>query len=347
MELGVFELPGKEWDEFASRYTDLIFYQSLWSRVLKEGLGGQPLYFYLKEGGEIVAGLPGVLLNFRIFRILYASIPYGHLIGERSHYAAFMLLLEREFLRKGIDQVRLIESPFSESYPPGSFRRLPAKCTLLDLRGHDRENIWDSYRGEVRRAIRKAQKTGLQVRRATSGAEVEILYRLYLSSMERNRAAAKYPLRWFDALYRNLIEQKKADFLFAMKDHDYAAGVVLIYSRSSDHYLHNGSKEAYLENRPNDLIVDYVIRKGVEEGKTILDFMGSAPNDLPLLRFKEKWGSRSTDVYTHVKDYHFFRCKLWEWGKRLGGFQMGDRLLKILHPSPFLFPRKREGGKEI
>jgi hypothetical protein len=68
MELKVFESPGKEWDEFASRYTDLIFYQSVWSQVLQEGLGGQPLYFYLREGGTIVAGLPGVLLNFKILR---------------------------------------------------------------------------------------------------------------------------------------------------------------------------------------------------------------------------------------------------------------------------------------
>jgi hypothetical protein len=45
VELGVFESPGKEWDEFASRYTDLIFYQAVWSQVLKGGLGGQPLYF--------------------------------------------------------------------------------------------------------------------------------------------------------------------------------------------------------------------------------------------------------------------------------------------------------------
>ena len=64
MELKVFESPGKEWDEFASRYTDLIFYQSVWSQVLKEGLGGQPLYFCLREGGDIVAGLPGYAAQF-------------------------------------------------------------------------------------------------------------------------------------------------------------------------------------------------------------------------------------------------------------------------------------------
>ena len=139
MELKVFESPGQEWDEFASRYTDLIFYQSVWSQVLKEGLGGQPLYFYLREGGEIVAGLPGVLLNFRILKILYASIPYGNLIGQKSYYPSFLELLEKEVGRRGIDQIRLTESPFSNCRPPGSFKSIPAKCTLLDLKGSDEE----------------------------------------------------------------------------------------------------------------------------------------------------------------------------------------------------------------
>jgi hypothetical protein len=328
MELSVFESPGKEWDEFASRYTDLIFYQSIWSKVLKEGLGGQPLYFYLREGGEIVAGLPGVLLNLRIIKILYASIPYGNLIGENSYFQSLLELLDSDLRRRGIDQVRLTESPFSVPVPLESFKRVPAKCSLLDLRGVEKENIWDSYRSEVRRAIRKAQKNGLYVKGATSSDEVKIFYRLYVSSMERNRAAAKYPLRWFDALYEILVEQKKADFLFAMKEDEYAAGVVLIYSQSSNHYLHNGSTEAYLESRPNDLIVDYIIQKGVEAGRTTLDFMGSDPTDLSLLRFKEKWGSRSVDLYTYIKDYHSFRCKIWELGKRAGSSSWGSKIIK-------------------
>jgi lipid II:glycine glycyltransferase (peptidoglycan interpeptide bridge formation enzyme) len=329
MELKVFESPGQEWDEFASRYTDLIFYQSVWSEVLKKGLGGQPLYFCLKEGGEIVAGLPGVLLRLKIFKILYASIPYGNFIGNKLYFLPFMESLNMEFRKRRIDQVRLTESPFSESYSPESFKRIPAKCSLLDLRRFEKNNILECYRSEVRRAIRKAQKQELFVRRATTRKEVEIFYRLYLSSMERNRAMAKYPPRWFDALYDLLVQQRKADFLLAVKDADrYAAGVVLIHSKTSDHYLHNGSAETYLESRPNDLIVDHIIRKGVEEGKTTLDFMGSEPGDLSLLRFKEKWGSQSLDLYTYVKDFRPLRCKIWELGKRAMNSSLGSWVLR-------------------
>jgi hypothetical protein len=330
MGLKVFESPGEEWDEFASRYTDLIFYHSVWSEVLRKGLGGQPLYFYLREGGEIVAGLPGVLLNFKILKILYASIPYGNFVGDKSYFLPMIEFLDREFRKRKIDQVRITESPFLEPFQPETFKPISAKCTLLDLKRFDKERIWDSYRSEVRRAIRKAQRNGLSVRRATSREEVEIFYRLYLSSMERNRAAAKYPRQWFYALYDVLIRQGKANIFFAAKRDQYTAGVVLIYSSDSVHYLHNGSEKTYLESRPNDLIVDQIIQDSLKEGKATLDFMGSDADDLPLLRFKEKWGSQSVDLSTHVKDYHSIRCRIWELGKRLGNSRIGNRLLKII-----------------
>ena len=329
MELKVFETPGREWDEFASRHTDLIFYQSVWSELLRKGLGGQPLYFYLKEGGEAVAGLPAVLLRFGIFRILYASIPYGNLIGDKIFFPSLMELLEREFQRRGIDQVRRVDSPFAEPQPVGGYKSILAKCSLLDLKRLGQGKIREGYKSDIRRAIRKAKKNGLYVKGATSPEEAKIFYRLYLASMERNRTGAKYPLQWFQVLYEILIRQGKAEIRFAMKEDQYAAGVVLILSPTSIHYFHNGSDPAHLESRPNDLIVDDIIERGVKEEKAVLDFMGSDPGDLSLLRFKEKWGSQSLDILTYVRNYHPLRCFLWETGKRWMGSRFGKGLSTI------------------
>jgi hypothetical protein len=328
MELKVFESPGEEWDEFASRYTDLIFYQSVWSQVLKEGLGGQPLYFYLKEREEIVAGLPGVLLNFKIFKILYASIPYGHLIGEKSYYSIFLQLLEKEFRRRGIDQVRLTESPFFEPYSPESFKPLSAKCTLLDLRGFDKDKIWDGYKKNIRRDVRKAQKSGIRIRHEDSREGIHLFYQLYLASMERNRAMAKYPLRWFEAIYEMVAQKGLGAILLAELDQMAIAGVVLIHSPSSTHYFHNGSQYEYLKFCPNELLVHFSLERAIEKGNSFFNFMGSDPNDLSLLRFKEKWGSQSRDIHTYVKDYHPFRCKIWELGKRVMNSSLGSWFLR-------------------
>jgi serine/alanine adding enzyme len=330
VELGVFESPGKEWDEFVSRYTDLIFYHSIWSRVLKEGLKGQPLYFYLRERGEIVAGLPGVLLNFKIFKILYASIPYGNLIGNKLYFSSFMESLNGELVRRRIDQVRLTESPFSEPYAPESFTPVSAKCTLLDLRGYDKDKIWEAYKKNIRRDVRKAQKSGIAIRGGDSGESVHVFYKLYLASMERNKAMAKYPLRWFEAIYEIVTKKGLGAILIAELSGTPVAGVVLVHSSSSAHYLHNGSRYEFLKFCPNELLVHSSIENALEKKISFFDFMGSDPEDLSLLRFKEKWGSQSMDLRTYVKDYRPFRCKILELGKRLGGSEIGSRLLNFI-----------------
>jgi lipid II:glycine glycyltransferase (peptidoglycan interpeptide bridge formation enzyme) len=76
------------------------------------------------------------------------------------------------------------------------------------------------------------------------------------------------------------------------------------------------------------MTVDYIIRKGVKEGKTILDFMGSDRDDLSLIRFKEKWGGRSRDIITYVKDVHPFKGKIWELGRRTVASKWGAKALK-------------------
>jgi hypothetical protein len=328
MELKVFESPGPEWDDFASRHTDLVFYQSIWGEVLRKGLGGQPLYFYLRDGGEMVAGLPGVLLNFKIIKILYASIPYGNMIGDLSYFPAFMDLLEQEFKRKGIDQVRITESPFSKSYQPISFKSLTAKCTLLDLRGLNKENIWEGYKKNIRRDFRKAQKSGVAIRQGASTEDVRIFSRLYLASMERNRAMAKYPLQWFEALYEMIIKGGLGTIALAEVGNEAIAGAVLIHSQTSTHYFHNGSQYEFLKFCPNELLIHDALEKAIEKKNSYFDFMGSDPLDLPLLHFKEKWGSQSIDIQTYVKDYHPVKCKIWELGKGWASQRTGRWLLR-------------------
>ena len=328
MELRVFKSPGKEWDDFASRHTDLVFYQSIWSEVLRKGLGGQPLYFYLMDGGEGVAGLPGVLLNFKIIKILYASIPYGNLIGDLSYFPAFMDLLEQEFKKKGIDQVRITESPFSKSYQPISFKSLTTKCTLLDLRGLNKEKIWEGYKKNIRRDVRKAQKSGVAIRQGASTEDVRIFSRLYLASMERNRAMAKYPLQWFETLYEVIIKGGLGTIALAEVDNEAIAGAVLIHSQTSTHYFHNGSQYELLKFCPNELLIHDALEKAIEKKNSYFDFMGSDPLDLPLLHFKEKWGSQSLDIQTYVKDYHPMKCKIWELGKRVMNSGVGSWLFR-------------------
>jgi lipid II:glycine glycyltransferase (peptidoglycan interpeptide bridge formation enzyme) len=200
----------------------------------------------------------------------------------------------------------------------------------LDLKGFDKDKIWNGYKKNIRRDVRKAQKSGVTIRRGESKKDIDIFYKLYLASMERNRAMAKYPLKWFEAIYEIVALKGLGTILFAELGEMAIAGVVLIHSPSSTHYFHNGSQYEYLKFCPNELLVHYSLERAIEKGNSFFDFMGSDPNDLSLLRFKEKWGSQSRDVHTYVKDYHPFRCKIWELGKRMGSSKIGNWLIKLI-----------------
>jgi lipid II:glycine glycyltransferase (peptidoglycan interpeptide bridge formation enzyme) len=331
MELKVFESPGKEWDEFATRHTDLIFYQSVWSQVLKEGLGGQPLYFYLKEGREIVAGLPGVLLNFKIFKILYASIPYGNLIGEKKHFPAFLKQLEREFVRRGIHQVRIVDSPFWEKRDPESnYKGIENICTLIDLKNMDEERLWRSYGHYVRRDIKRAQKYGIEVYQGNSKGDVECLYQLYLKAMERNRAPAKYSFQLVMALGEFIMASNRGILLMARMNQTPVAGILLIYSNSSVHAFLAGSDSQFLRFFPNKFLIHRSLVESIISGHQIFDFMGSEKEDEELIRFKNLWGGQSVVVTTYAKDYNPLRCWIWENMRNLIRTPIGSKLTRAI-----------------
>ncbi len=331
MELAIFESPGQEWDEFASRYTDLIFYQSVWSKVLKEGLGGQPLYFCLKDGGQIVAGLPGVLLNFRIFRILYASIPYGNLIGEKKYFPVFLEHLEREFIKRGIHQVRITDSPFWEKRDPNSnYKAIENICTLIDLKNMDEESLWKTYSHYVRRDIKRAQKHGIEIYKGNSKDDFDCLYQLYLKAMERNIAPAKYPYQMVMALREFIMMSNRGVLLIAKMDQTPVAGILLIYSNSSSHAFLAGSDSKFLKFYPNKFLIHRSLAESIACGHHIFDFMGSEKGDENLIRFKNLWGGRPDTLTTYVKDYNRVRCWVWKTVRDLINTPVGSKLTRIV-----------------
>ena len=331
MELKVFESPGKEWDEFASQYTDLIFYQSSWSEVLKKGLGGQPLYFCLREGGKIVAGLPGVLLNFRIFKILYASIPYGNLIGESNYFPVFLEHLEREFVRRRIHQVRITDSPFLEKRHPGSnYKAIENICTLIDLKDMEEDRLWKSYSHYVRRDIKRAQKHGIEIHKGRLKEDFDCLYQLYLKAMERNLAPAKYPYRFVMALAEFIMATNRGVLLIAKMNQIPVAGILLIHSNSSTHAFLAGSDSKFLKFYPNKFLIHRSLVESIVCGHQIFDFMGSEKEDENLIRFKNLWGGRPNTMTTYVKDYNPLRCWIWDTIRNFINTPVGSKLTRIV-----------------
>lgn len=319
MTIEMTDNPVGDWDRFAHGQNDLIFYTSSWSRVLRDGLGGTPCYLSRRQGGEIVAGLPGVTLTFGPLKLYYSSIPYGGYLGDPRLGGEFLAAVPEKL--RGVDILYL--TPFRSQASP-DYRIFPEaaneRVTRISLAGKTEGEIVATWEPSVRQSLNKASREGVGVTCRTDEEAFLVAHRLYLQTMARNRAIARYPEQWFRALHRHLAADGGALVYLAEHGGTAVSATVAVVSGSGVHLLHSGSSVDHLFLRSNDLIVCTIIRDAVRSGKEFLDLMQSDPRDGKLVRWKEKFGGFSEDLPKYVLVNSPVKAALWNGAKRLYPF---------------------------
>jgi hypothetical protein len=316
MTFEVTEKPGKEWDRFVAQQTDIIFYYSVWSDVLKEGLGGRLCYFVLRDGKEIVAGMPGVMLTYGGIRLCYSSIPYGGYIGDPALFAPFMDRVIAETKRADVVYLSPFAADRDTDYAP-LFPGAAEAVTRLDLKECGGTGGVVAFGPSVRQSINKAAREGVDIHRCTDRESFLIASRLYLQTMLRNRAIARYSEKWFGALQQILGGAGLAFVYLARHRGVPVSATVVIGSGTGYHLLHSGSSTDHLGLRANDVIVCEIIRDAIREGKEFVDLMHSDPQDTRLVRWKEKFGGRTVHLTKYVRINSPVKHALWNGAKRI------------------------------
>jgi hypothetical protein len=300
MILIALEEPDQVWDEFASAHSSLIFHTSLWGEVLKKGYGCDMRYLVLEEGGNWLLALPGMVVGNRFFRIFYSLIPYGGFIGNRKFIPEFSRLLEQKTGKEKIDRIKIVDLKIKKGELP-DFQCLESYRHVLELKGKSQDQIWRDYKPNLRRTIQKALGSDLGFEKIKDRKEVYQFYQLYLASMERNKALAKYPVDLFYAIFDLLIPES-AQIFFVKYQGQPVAGMVVIYSEETAYYLHGGSSTEHLHLRPNDLLFHNAIKVAKEMGKSYFDFLGSDKGLSSLIQFKDKWGTKREELLVFQKE---------------------------------------------
>ena len=301
MNLITLKEPEQVWDQFISAHSSLIFHTSLWGRVLKEGYGCEMRYLVLEEGGNWLLALPGMVVGNRLFRVFYSLIPYGGFIGRREFIPEFSKLLEEKAKREKIDRIKIVDLKIKKKQELPDFACSESYRHVLELKGKSLDQIWKDYKPSLRRTIKRASESDLAFERIKDREEIDHFYQLYLASMERNKALAKYPIDLFYRIF-DLLIPGSAEIFFAKYRNQPVAGIVVIHSEETAYYLHGGSSAEYLHLRPNDLLFHNAIKAAKEMGKSFFDFLGSDKGLPSLIQFKDKWGTRREELLVFQKD---------------------------------------------
>ena len=282
------------WSTLVSRRQGGLFHSPLWLGAVQDAYG-----FPLRASVVVDAdGQPT------------AGIPYACLGGPPAN--------------------RLVAAPFCDACDPLfecpeewsqlvtalESHKLPTHLRCLDaqLPDHDRfmvtkrarwhtislgETTEDRWRGldpSAQRAIRKAQREGVEIRPLAPGPDLAAFHRLHVALRKAKYRLLAQPLAFFDAVARRFHDAGNWHALGAWMGHRLVAGTIYLRWGETLYYKFNASSLDALEARPNSLLAWEGMELANALGCRRLD-LGPSDDDQPgLIRFKRHFGAEEREL---------------------------------------------------
>ena len=231
----------------------------------------------LMEVKSCLTGRRGVSLPFSDFTgPLWTEVIHAPLVYQ----ALLNLAAEREW--------KHLEIRGGAIFPVGARPLLTYDTHRLDLL-QGIESIRCRLDPSVRRAIRKAERSGMEVTVDQSLRAMEEFYELHCRTRRRHGLPPQ-PFAFFKAIVRNLMDCSLGEIVLAKLGGVAVAGAVFFRSGGRVIYKYGASDSEHWPLRPNHLVMWRAIQHFVGIGCKELSFGRTSRNDEGLSHFKLSWG---------------------------------------------------------
>ena len=283
------------WDAWVARYPDAtVFHSQGWARVLAETYGHKPLYLTRVVADELVALLPLMELDSWLTGRRAVSLPFTDLCPPLGRAEDIQILLRRALALGRERAWKYLE-----------LRGVPARCFpveaagtflghTLDLTGGE-DQLLRGFESGVRRAIRKAEASGVEVAIASAPSPVEAYYRLHCLTRQR-QGVPPQPFRFFARLQRCVLEPGHGFVALARHQGRPVAGAVFLHFGTHAVYKYGASDFRHQELRANNLVMWRGIRASRERGCRTLHFGRTSRHQEGLRRYKLGFGATEETV---------------------------------------------------
>lgn len=275
------------------------FCGSGWAKVLAETYGFSP--FYLKTAGEdgTVSILPIMEVNSWLTGKRGVALPFTDECAPLGPVAAPIIEaaceigLERDWRHL---QFRGEVEKFRGTGPPS----LVFWGHKLDLTAGAGQ-LFAQFESPVRRAIRKAEKSGLQIEFATSAEAVKDFYRLHCLT-RKTQGLPPQPFRFFQNIQRHILAPGSGVVVSAKFGGRAVASSVFFFNDSEAIYKFGASDGKFQELRANNLVMWEAIKWFCAKGPSALRFGRTSRKNEGLRRFKLGWGATEYGInyYTYA-----------------------------------------------
>jgi CelD/BcsL family acetyltransferase involved in cellulose biosynthesis len=279
------------WQKLVEEYKSDAFHSPGWMKVLADTYDFDLCaYVLLDDAGEPKAGIPfGRIADIRGKRIV--TLPFSDycdpLVAEHDHWQYLTDPLVREHSKFTIRCVHNCLPLSDERFMLVN----KAHWHGLNLRP-DLDVLWNGLHSSARRAIRKAQKQGVDVQVAQDIETLRAFFEMHLEVRKNKYRLLAQPYRFFENIWHHFVEKNRGKLLVAVYEGNIIAGALFLEWKDRLYYKFNASVPTQLPFRPNDLIIWTGIKYAHAKGYTLLDFGLSDWDQAGLVRYKQKFANQ-------------------------------------------------------
>jgi CelD/BcsL family acetyltransferase involved in cellulose biosynthesis len=286
------------WDRLIVSHPDYTFFHSsAWAKVLHKTYRHEPIYLRCSQRGEPLALVPMMEVRSPLTGRRGVCLPFtdfcGPLIFGQGGSALAMeklsdLARERKWKYFEIREGKALEV---SATPAVAFYG-----HTLDLRG-SAEDLEARLKSSVRRALRKAERSGLSVQVTRTREAVLEFYRLHIQTRRRHGLPPQ-PVSFFLNIHDEVVKPGLGFVVLARSGSRSVAAAVFLHFGKKAVYKFGASDERVQDLRGNNLIMWEGIRFLAQNGAESLHFGRTSLENDGLRRFKLTWGTQEeTLVY--------------------------------------------------
>lgn len=291
------------WDAHVECWPGASFFHSrAWAKVLHETYGFKPAYLVADHDGHDIGILPLMEVDSWLTGRRGASLPFTDecepLVRDTRALAA---LTEAALSCAHLRRWKYLELRGGRNHfgAPASLRYYGHTLALHD----EIKQLFADCDSAVRRAVRKAAASDIQIEFRRSAEAAGTFHRLLCQTRQRHGVPPQ-PLRFFQQLHEHVLARNQGWIVLATLGGRAIAGAVFVHFGSSALYKYGASDETFQELRPNNLVMWRAIEWHARAGFTTLDFGRTDMHNAGLRRFKLAWGTRE-----RVIEYVRYNCR--------------------------------------
>lgn len=267
-----------------------FFHGSAWARVLRDAYGFSPVYHVLTDASGGWSVLPLMEVDSWLTGRRGIALPFTDESAPVCREAdSFRRLFQSVIEYARARRWKYVELRGGRAWCDGATASTSFWGHQLELEADEAAQA-ARVESAARRAVRKAEKSGVAVEFAQDSAALRAFYDLLCLTRKRHGVPPQ-PWNFFAKIHRHILATGQGWVVLARHQNIPVAGAVFFHFGRTAIFKYGASDETRQEIRANNLVMWETIKRYGKAGYKSIDFGRTSLGNEGLRRFKLGWGS--------------------------------------------------------